>query len=74
MSEVRCPVCGGETAYKVFSGGREWDCIDYTGCGMSGEYDDGQAPRRVQMLQSKAGRTALRAEMGQELATRKEQT
>ncbi|TXS35091.1 hypothetical protein EAO77_37990 [Streptomyces sp. t39] len=67
----RCPSCGSETAYKTFSGGREWDCLA-SGCGADGSYPEGEAPRRVQMLQSPEGVTALRAEMEHELEGRRD--
>ena len=72
MSNVqRCTVCDGPTTYRVLTGGREWDCLDFRDCGMSGEYEEGRAPRRAAMLQSAEGREALRTEMREELAARK---
>lgn len=71
MSAHLCDTCQGETVYQVFSGGKEWYCPH---CGCSGEYPADQTPRRLKLLQSEAGRTALRAEMGQELARRRDQT
>lgn len=66
----RCPECGAETVYRVFSGGREWCCQN---CDADGEYPVGQTPRRLLWLQTEEGRTALRAEMDQELARRRDQ-
>lgn len=63
-----CPECDAETVYQPFSGGREWYCEN---CQSNGPYPDGQAPRRAGLLQSEAGRVALRAEMDQELAKRR---
>lgn len=68
----RCPECGGPTAYKTFSGGREWDCTDYEGCGADGTYPEGEEPRRAGLLRTEAGRVALGAEMDQELARRRD--
>lgn len=65
----QCPSCSQETVYQPFSGGREWYCET---CEDTGEYPPDAAPRRAQMLQSPAGVIALRAEMDQELARRRE--
>lgn len=70
MSGYRCPACGGPTVYKVFSGGREWDCED---CDADGDYPEDETPPRLKLLQSEAGRVALRAEMDQELARRRDE-
>lgn len=59
-----CPECGAETNYRLLSGGREWICP----CGAEGEYGEGQAPRRVQMLRTEEGRQELRVEMDRALA------
>lgn len=64
-------VCGKQTTYQAFSGGREWYCEH---CEETGTYPEGETPRRVQMLQTEAGRVALRAEMDQELARRRDET
>lgn len=65
-----CPNCRTPTVYQVFSGGKEWYCEP---CDMNGEYPEGQTPRRVKMLQSPEGIAALRAEMGQEMARRRDE-
>jgi ribosomal protein L37AE/L43A len=67
----RCPNCENETTYQAFSGGREWYCEH---CEETGSYPEGAAPRRAGLLQTEAGRTALRAEMDQELARRRDET
>lgn len=62
----RCPYCGTVTVYQAFSGGREWYCEP---CDTTGEYPQGAAPRRVQMLAD--GRIDdLKAEMRAESARR----
>lgn len=63
MTETRCWACGGtKTTYALFSGGREYYCED---CDDNFPYEEGQAPRRVQMIAD--GKFAeLRAEMRQE--------
>jgi ribosomal protein L37AE/L43A len=61
----RCPFCSTETVYQTFSGGKEWYC---PGCDASDSYESGQAPRRVAMLTTPEGRTALRKEMREHLA------
>lgn len=66
----RCPTCGNETTYQVFSGGKEWYCKT---CDINGEYGADETPRRLKMLQSETGRIALRAEMDQELARRRDE-
>lgn len=60
MTETRCWACGGtKTTYALFSGGREYYCED---CDDNFPYEEGQAPRRVQMIAD--GKFAeLRAEM-----------
>jgi hypothetical protein len=60
MTPHRCWACGGsKTTYALFSGGREYYC---EGCDDNFPYEEGTAPRRVQMLAD--GRFAeLRAEM-----------
>lgn len=64
----RCPICGRATTYQAFSGGREWYCES---CDTTGEYPDGEAPRRVAMLQSPEGVAQLRQEMRAELDPRR---
>jgi uncharacterized protein (DUF983 family) len=69
MAGHRCPDCGAETVYQTFSGGREWYC---PACGADGEYPpDGQLPRAT-LLQTPEGRVALRAQLDQELASRRD--
>lgn len=70
MSGYVHPACGKKTVYQLFSGGREWYCES---CDETGEYPEGETPRRVKLLQSEAGRSALRAEMAQELARREDE-
>ncbi len=61
MTEHRCPTCDSPTTYKLFSGGKEWYCGQ---CHTDGEYESGEAPRRVQLIQD--GKfEELRAEMYQ---------
>lgn len=67
MSEHHCPYCGTKSMYRVFSGGKEWYC---PGCEADGSYEEGEAPRRAQLLQSEDGRTALRAGSGDRPAGR----
>lgn len=66
----RCTECNAESVYQVFSGGREWHCPN---CHSSGEYRHDEAPRRAALLQTEDGRTALRAEMDQELARQRDE-
>lgn len=64
----RCPSCGEPTVYQSFSGGREFYCA---ACDNHGMYEQGEAPRRAQMLAD--GRVdELRTEMRQEIARRKD--
>jgi hypothetical protein len=65
-----CPSCGTETRYAAFSGGREWQC---PGCDDSGFYPDDAPPIRAHLLRTEAGRVALRAEMDQEIARRRDE-
>lgn len=69
MSQHLCPTCGNATTYQAFSSGKEWYCET---CDINGEYPQDQTPRRAKLLQSEAGRIALRAEMDQELARRRD--
>lgn len=65
-----CPYCGTPTSYQVFSGGKEWYCEP---CDTNGCYPADETPRRLKMLQSPEGVVALRAELDQELARRRDQ-
>jgi hypothetical protein len=72
VTTFKCPACPGETTFKTVSGGREWDCLDQA-CGADGAYPEDETPRRLKLLQSPEGVIALRAEMDQELARRREE-
>lgn len=63
-----CPECGAETSYRAFSGGREWYCES---CEASGEYPEGEEPRRAGLLRSWEGMAQLRKEMEEELKRRR---
>jgi uncharacterized protein (DUF983 family) len=68
VSAHLCPECGGETIYRVFSGGREFLCPH---CGFDGEYEERDVPVRAALLCTEGGRDLLRSEMRVELARRK---
>lgn len=70
MSDHCCTNCGKETVYQVFSGGKEWYCPH---CDMNGEYPEDETPPRLKLLQTPEGRIALRAQMDQELARRRDE-
>jgi hypothetical protein len=56
-----------------FTGGRSWQC-DNEDCGADGNYDlnSGHPLPRATLLQTPDGVTALRAQMDQELARRRD--
>ena len=70
MKGYLCPYCEHPTTYRVFSGGKEWYCPQ---CKADGDYPEDQTPPRLKLLQSGAGRVALRAQMDQELARRRDE-
>lgn len=72
MSIFPCPHCGGPTQYQMFSGGREFYC---PACETTGSYpEEGEGlPRATLLRNGEAGLTALRAQMDQELARRREE-
>lgn len=48
MTNTRCWACKGtNTTYALFSGGTEYYCED---CDDNFPYEDGEAPRRIQMI------------------------
>lgn len=66
-----CSICGGATVYQAFSGGREWYCA---ACDTTGEYpDDAPGLPRAALLRTPEGVIALRAQMDQDLARRRDQ-
>jgi hypothetical protein len=68
MTNMRCWSCGGtNTTYALFSGGREYYCED---CDDNFPYEEGQAPRRVQMI-ADGKFDELREEMREHLAEQK---
>lgn len=71
LGQHTCWSCGGsETTYAAFSGGHEYYCTD---CDDNFPYEEGTAPRRVQMLAD--GRTdELREEMRDHLRHESETT
>lgn len=66
-----CHVCGADTQYQMLSGGREWYCPK---CEASGEYEGTENLPRATLLRTPEGVTALRAQMDQELARRRDST
>ena len=68
MSAHLCPECGGETVYRMFSGGREFLCPH---CGFDGEYEAHDVPVRAALLRTEGGRDLLRSEMRQEHTRRR---
>ena len=68
---MTCPYCDGtDTTYALFSGGREMFC---NACDDNFPIpEDAPNKPRATLLQTEAGRTALRAQMDQELASRRD--
>ena len=61
--------CGAPTTYQSFSGGREFYCPS---CENNGLYPEGDGGPRARLLAQPNGAVALRAQMDQELARRRD--
>ena len=70
---MKCPFCKCPDAkYAPFSGGREGHCPDCDDNFSLSALPEDEQPRAT-LLQTEAGRIALRAQMDQELARRREE-